>query len=436
MLINKLNRQSQANTNQSKLTIMKKIYALCAVTLLLASCMKNDPVNEPADKWNGYSRYLKMGEQVHTLWAGKNINVGTATYGIDNNANFYVTYNCTASGWTMSETHMFAGDKKLMPLNKPGSPKIGQFPNSSMHNPRVSIKTYTVPLSSLPPCEEPGFVVAAHCVVRSPSGQVETAWAEGDYNFTDKGWGWYDVYFFNQPANEYTILYGTTVTNDTLKLYHIDATNGGAENILSEYVGNTAGTYDGAAYDPATETFLFVKGNTQELWVNKLSDEYPSYVAGTLNGDAASATFYNNTFYYVDANAGTINAVTFTNGWQIASETIVDTIPGAVTVNDIAMSPEGDKLYIMGEVNGGGKELISWDPDTETFYSMSISITSGAQIAFGSDGVLYAVASITEGGNHSQIYSIDVSSGTLTPIEDEIIIIDDPFSDISMGPVM
>ena len=108
---------------------MKKIFALCVVTILLSSCMKTEPVDQPADKWNGYSKYLKMGEQVHTLWAGKYINVGTATYGIDDNANFYVTYDCSSSGWTMSETHMFAGDKQFMPLNKPGSPKIGLSSN-------------------------------------------------------------------------------------------------------------------------------------------------------------------------------------------------------------------------------------------------------------------------------------------------------------------
>jgi hypothetical protein len=398
--------------------------------------MKTETVDQPADKWNGYSKFLKMGEQVHTLWAGKTINVGTATYGIDDSANFYVTYDCSLSGWTMSETHMYAGDKKFMPLNKPGTPKIGQFPNSGCHNPRISTITYTVPLSTLPPCEEPGFVVASHCVVQSPSGQNETAWAEGDFKFTDKGWGWYDVYYFNQPEHEYTILYGTSYSEDSLKLYHIDATNGEADLILSEYVGNSAGTYDGAAYDVATSNFYFVNVNTDQLWVNLLDDQYPSYVVGTLAGEAASATFLNNTFYYVDSNASTIKAVTISDGMTITSESTLDTIPGSVTVNDIAIKPDGTSIYILGEVNGGGKELISWDVPTESFYSMSITVTSGAQIAFGSDGYLYAIATIVEGGTHSLIYTIDLNSGTLIPIDDDVIIIEDPFSDISIGPVM
>ncbi len=415
---------------------MKKIYVLCVVTLLLSSCMKTETVDQPVDKWNGYSKYLKMGEQVHTLWAGKNINVGTATYGIDDNANFYVTYDCSSSGWTMSETHMFAGDKQIMPLNKPGSPKIGLFPNSGNHNPTISTITYTVPLSTLPPCEEPGFVVASHCVVHSPSGQTETAWAEGDFKFTDKGWGWYDVYFFNQPENEYTILYGTALDEDTLKLYHINATAGGADPILAEYVGNTSGSYDAAAYDSETGNFYFVNVNTNELWVNLLEDQYPSAPVGILEGDATSATFKDGTFYYVDGTDNTIKGVTISDGGTITAETVLDTIPGSVTVNDIAIAPDGQDIYILGEVNGGGKELISYDVATETFYSMSITVTSGAQIAFGSDGFLYAIATIVEGGTHSMVYTIDLNSGVLVQINDEVIIIEDPFSDISMGPVM
>jgi len=415
---------------------MKNIIVFLFAILALASCEKRSPVEEPTDKWNGYGKYLKAGEVVHTIWAGKHINVGTATYGIDDNANFYVTYDCSASGWTMSETHMFCGDKKLMPLNKPGSPKIGLFPNSANHNPRVSTFTYRVPLTSLPPCEEPGFVVASHCVVRSPSGQVETGWAEGDFSFKDKNWAWYDIYFYNQPPNEFTILYGTAYTSDTLKLFHIDITNGNSQLLLKEFVGNTAGSYDGAAYDIESERFFFTNYDTQELYVNLLSDTDPSFSAGTLNGIAASGTFDNGAYYYVNESLNTINKVTFTSAWTIAGETVLDTIPSAVRVNDIAMNPEGTILYMLGEVNGGSKELISWDMATETFYTMAIAVTSGAQIAYGSDGVLYAVAPIVEGGSHSTTYTVNTSTGTLTPIEDDIIIIDDPFSDISRGPIM
>jgi hypothetical protein len=416
---------------------MKRILFYFIVLLVItASCAKQSKVEDPEDKWNGYQNFLKTGEQVHTLWAGRNINVGTVTYGIDNNANFYAKYDCSTSGWTISETHMFAGDKLSLPRNKPGNPKIGQFPNSGCHNPRVSTYTYYVPLTTLPPCEEPGFVVASHCVVRSPAGKTETAWAEGDFKFTDKDWGWYDIYFYNQPPNVFTILYATSYVNDTLKLFHLDVTNGTTDLILKEFLGDGAGRTDAAAYDLESGMFFFANYNTSVLYANQLKDVDPSYVSGTLAGKAASATFFDDEYYYVDELTNTISKVTFDANWGIVSETILDTIPSAVVVNDITMSPDGTVMYMIGEVSGGGRELISWDVATESFFSMSISLNSGGQIAYGSDGVLYVIAPITEGGSHSQTYTVDPSSGTLTPIEDDVIIIDDPFSDISKGPLL
>lgn len=415
---------------------MKRLLVYFIVILVVASCARNASDEPTVDKWNGYGKYLKTGEQVKTLWAGRNINVGTVTYGIDNNANFYIKYDCSASGWTISETHNFSGDKLLLPRNKPGSPKIGQFPNSGYHNPRVSTFTYYVPLINLPPCEEPGFVVASHCVVRSPAGKTETAWAEGDFKFTDKDWGWYDVYYYNQPPNEFTIIYATSYVNDTLKLYHLDVTNGNTDVILKEFLGTGSGRVDAAAYDVESGMFFFANYNTGQLWANQLKDIDPSFVSGTLIGKAASGTYYEGGYYYINEDASTINKVTFNSNWTVAAEEVLDTIPSAIVVNDIAMNPDGSVLYMMGEVNGGGRELISWNTETETFYSMAISINSGAQIAFGSDGILYAIAPISTGGSHSQTYSLDPASGTLTLIEDDVIIIDDPFSDISKGPIL
>jgi hypothetical protein len=422
---------------------MKKASLLLIAIVLLASCEKKNPIDSQTDKWNGYERFLKMGEQVHNLYAGRtNIIVGTVTYGIDDNANFYVTYDCSSTEWSLKKTNMYAGDKKYLPVNRrKGDPKIDRFPHKTNHYPRVETYTYRIPLVNLPPAEEPGFAVASHALVyRSvkcgEQGQEKEAWAEGDFKFTDKCKGWYDIYYFNQPVYEYTILYGLSYSNDSLRLYHMDVTNGITELNFSEFVGNTAGTYDGAAYDSESGMLFFTKVNTGELWVNLLKDEDSSYVAGTLNGSATNATFSEDVFYYVDDNTNTIHGVTFNTDWTIASETVLDTVPSSITVNDIAMNLEGTIMYILGEVNGGGRELLSWDLATETFYSMAITITGGAQIAFGSDGILYAIAPIVEGGTHSQTYTVDTSTGSLTPIEDDVIIIDDPFSDITGGPLM
>ena len=416
---------------------MKRTIYFFVLMLLMASCSKQMIREDLADdKWNGYRKFLKAGEQIHTLWAGKNINIGTVTYGLDENANFYATYDCSVSGWLISETHLFAGDKADMPLNKPGAPKIGLFPHSGNHNPGLSTVTYTVPLSELPPCADPGFVVAAHCVVHSPTGQTETAWAEGNYTFSDKGWGWYDDFYYTPPAIPPVILYGTTYTSDSLRLYLINVNISEAELILVEYVGNNPGHYNGAAYALESGMFLFTNYNTKELWVNDLNAEDPSFCAGTLSEKAAGGTWHDGSYYYVSDSLQTIHLVLISEQWIVEMDTVLDTICGDIYVGDVAMNPSGDYLYIIGQYNGN-TELLAWEVATQIFYTLSIPLNNEAQIAFGSDGTLYTISPIVDGGSYSAIYSINTSNGVLTEInEGNIIIIDDPFTDISGGPAM
>lgn len=445
---------------------MKSIYVFLFVILLITSCKQQSPVEEPEDLWNGYSELLQLKECTigHSLWAGcaKNdtltngVKVGKVSYTIENHngiPSLHVQYNTTSSGWKMTESHNYAGLLKCMPLTNVkdcalGNPKIGKFPNSASHgNQGVSIVDYWVALTALPPYQpsdpddiemiDYGFVLASHCVVKSPSGQVETAWAFGSDKFNDKGWGWYDKYFEPQNKVPFTVLYGTSYTQDSLKLYHLNMTTGVVTEILREFVGNTAGTYDGAAFDDASDMFLFVNYNTRELYVNYMGDADPSFSAGYLNGTAASGTFYNGSYYYVNPDFNTINKVDFTSAWAIASETVLDTIPESVTVNDIAMSPAGDYLYLVGEVNNGSTELIKWAIAADTYYTIALNINDGAQIAYGSDGNLYAIAPVVETGSTSAAYIVNPNTGVLTEIDEgHIIIIDAAFTDLSRGPNM
>ena len=174
----------------------------------------------------------------------------------------------------------------------------------------------------------------------------------------------------------------------------------------------------------------------ENLWGNQLKDTDPSFFQVTLSEKqpAALSTKMNTTILM--KRLIQLTRFRLTVPGRCSAEAILDTIPNSIVINDIAMNPDGSTLYMIGEVNGGGRELISWNVATETFYTMSITITSGAQIAYGSDGILYAIAPIAPGGSHSLTYTLDPSSGTLTEIEDDVIIIDDPFSDISSGPIM
>lgn len=426
---------------------MKNVLFFLIAVLAMASCARENPIEEPFDKWNGYGKYLKGGDTYHILWAAQYDNVGLVTYGLTDTIQpdsgfFYVIYQCN-EGYTMSETHLYAGDKKYMPMskivknvqNQTSTPKIGLFPYGEEYDTPVSTDTFYINCLLLPPVDT-GFVVAAHCVVNGPAGYNETGWADGDRKFTEKGWGMYDTYSYEPQQRKFTILYGTAYVNDTLKLYHIDLTNGTTDLILKEVIGNNYGIYDAAAYDVVSGKFFFANYNTGQLFVNNLEDEgSDSFLAGTLIGTPASGTFGNSAYYYIDEGPNTINKVSFTSNWGIAEEVILDTIPSTIAVNDIAMSLDGNYIYILGEVNGGGRELIKWEEETETFYSTSIAINAGAQIAYGNDGILYAIAPISEGSPHSITYIINTTSDTLVVIPDDVIIITDSFSDISIAPI-
>lgn len=413
---------------------MKLFYTCLAGCILFCSCSKQRISEVPGDRWNGYFDYLKQGEVIHTLWAGKNINVGTVTYGIDDNANFYVTYDCSSSGWLISETHMFAGDKADMPLNKPGSPKVGRFPYSATHNPRVSIYTVSVPLQDLPPAEEPGFVVAAHSVVHSPAGQTETAWAEGEFTFSDKGWGWYDIYFYNQEENTYTVLYGAAWESGSLMIYLLNLTAMTTEMIVSEAV-DVPGPFDGAAYDESSGMFFFSSATAGELWVNPIQDEEGSFLAGSLLGTPAGGTFFNGTYLYVDEVTNAIHQVFFDSSWNILSIATLSVIPGAFTVNDIAVDPSGENLYILGLNEAGGTELVLWDMEENEFEVSDVTLDDGAQIAFGGDGNLYAIG-FGDPPDSIYIYILETDITLFYPLIDSGIYVEEPFSDLSLGPLM
>ena len=410
---------------------MKRISTLFLVIFVMAGCQKSINNNQPSDKWNGYGSY-KSGEVVKTLWAGQNIDVGTVTYGIDDNANFYVTYQTTGD-WMISEAHVFAGDKSDMPVNKPGRPKIGKFPFNETYDPWVSTLTYTVPLSELPPAEDPGFVVATHAVVHNTSNnQQETAWGDGDYTFSDKGWGWYTVYYFDQPDNPFTILYGTEYRNDSLNVYLINMTTGQSDLIISEYFGTSgSGNYNGLAYDESSGNLFFATPNN-ELWVLPL-DGSASFMAGTLSGEATSASFYNGNYYYVDAQTNDLIMVSFDSDWNIISETTMSTVPSGYSISDIAISPDGNYIYMVGMNSDGINELIEYDIANDTYASYSMSLNNDTEIAFGSDGVLYGLENSADGGEAA--FAINISDGSATDINnnDDISPID--IGDLAPGPI-
>ncbi|HKZ95127.1 MAG TPA: hypothetical protein VJ249_11200 [Candidatus Bathyarchaeia archaeon] len=89
--------------------------------------------------------------------------------------NLFVRYVTTGS-WMMTSTHLAVGDSLSdIPRTKQGSPIPGQFPFSTIHDPPVSMFTYTISLGSWTPGTV--LVIAAHAVVCGPAG--DQAFAEG-----------------------------------------------------------------------------------------------------------------------------------------------------------------------------------------------------------------------------------------------------------------
>lgn len=413
-----------------------------AALALLASCNKKEATDNTVDKWNGYEEYYKTGEMYKDIVTRKGAVVGTATYGIDDNANFYVTLE-TSGAWEFSKTFMYAGKWKNMPKRRKRKPKTRDFPFNEKHDPFVTSVTYTIPLVDLPPAEEPGFVVAAGGRAYNPNKcwddddyTLKKVWATWDRRFSCKTWGGYSNYYYNQPYEPHTILYGTEYRNDSLAIYLIDATDGTSTLISTDYVGTPPDTtFDGTAWDPTTGQFFFTNYGVQELWVDNM-DSTDAYKVGDLGGIAASATYDNGSFYYVDQTNNQVMEVvlTGTDTLSIASETLVSTVPTSIAVNDIAYDPVGGTIYFVG-VYQTNVELISLDVTTDTYSTITLAetIQPDAQIAYGDDGSLYMVSGSVNGGG-SIVSALDPQTGVATPIDDNVIV-PVPLSDLAGGPL-
>jgi len=434
---------------------MKKALLFIAVIAVIAGCTKKEVNNDsPFDPYYGYG-HLKGTAPTETLFAGQTIPVGSVTYSFEEEfdqygniiACYFIAKYDLIEGWTMSESHLYVGTLVNMPLNKPGNPKIGKFPYAANHDPYESTFTYRILLSDVPESGT-GFTTAAHAVVHGPNGQEETAWRHDDNEFPGKRWGWYGDFFLERdnPVNELLTLYGTEYSDDGyLDVYLIDASNGSYTQILHELVASQGDSFDGTAFDEESGYFFFVNYNTSELYAINLNGDSEVELIGTLNGVASSATYYDGSYYYVDANTNELIQVQLgvadDGSLYIISEVVISIVPGSVNINDIAFDPSGNSMYIIGEYNGT-VQLIEYDLGSDTYSSLDIDVPTNAQIAFGSDGLLYVVSSGSNGEVIIEI--IDPDSGSSTLISgnandtdtdngtDEV----NPFADLASGPMM
>lgn len=150
--------------------------------------------NEPLGGGGGIS--LTTCENIDLI-AGQHYDAGQVTVEIDGD-NLVVTYT-TQGDWKLYDVHLAisTNDCDDIPTNGPGHPKIGNFPYSDDDLGGVTSYSFEIPLDDLNidcDSENPFLCIAAHAVVKKPSGngyQEETAWGicpvYGE-KFTESGW--------------------------------------------------------------------------------------------------------------------------------------------------------------------------------------------------------------------------------------------------------
>lgn len=409
---------------------MKKLFLFIAAVVIFAGCSNKESSDENVlDKWNGYAEFYKAGEMYKDLRIKGDV-VGQVTYGIDDDANFYVTYE-TDADWEIVKTHLFAGEWRQKPRNRRGSPKRFRFPLKSTYSPYVTTCTYTIPLVDLPPAEEPGFVVATHALVYNPNkcddGGYRHAWADWDRRFSCRSWGGYSIYYYNEPYDPHAILYGLDNSDDGgFSLYLIDATDGTSEEIYYDE-GEVGVTYGGAAYDPTngyllyTGTYFDANGDEiSDLFVNHM-DSTDSYLLGTLDGIANSGSFLDGSYYYVDESDNSIMevAITGTDPYTISETTLTTITDTIVDVNDIVYEPNGDVIYIIGVNDLDEVLFVEFDVAADQYATITFeeSPPSDAELAYGDDGNLYVVSG-NLGGGGSIIGIIQPQAGIVNPIDE------------------
>ena len=406
---------------------MKNLLLFAFVLAFLAGCNKQQPANNDTGQGHGYNSF-KYGAATNTLLAGQTIDVGTVVIEINDNTDVIdVTYE-TNSDWVITETHVHVcGSPSDIPAGKKGNPRIGHFDYAGEYSEGLTTVTH----NTLPYEAGENFIVAAHAVVENiNSGQTETAFAYNTVTaekFSGKRWGWYINYLYqNNDDEDCTILYATECRTDSVNIYQINVCNGVTELISSEAVLDTPDdNYDGNAWDPVTNTFYFTTFPNGDLYSNDLDEDDDSADDGDLEGEGGSATFYEGEYYYVDA-ANQLNVVEFDEEGDIVGEEPVDTLDITTTVQDITVSADG--LYIYGIGDGDGdSEFFKFELATGITTLIANIENEDIQIAFGPDGVLYAIdGSVGDYG----LYTMDPETGAMT----FLFGLDIQFCDITGGP--
>ena len=227
------------------------------------------------------------------------------------------------------------------------------------------------------------------------------------------------------------VLYAAEYVNDTLFIYLISVETGAVFLISSEAVGAGAGSEaDGLAWNPETNMFFFTTYPQSELWNQELDDLTPSSL-GNLFGDAASGTFHDGYYYYVDDVTNSIVQVSFDEDFQYVSSIDATYLSldnsGLEEIESIAFSPDGTFIYVVGVGADGTRVIMRYDVTAGEFDDQPFFVLTDLdlQIAVGADGNIYGVDGF--GG----LFGIDSETGTIEPLFELAM----EFNNLSGGPL-
>ena len=417
---------------------MKNILLFIVAALTIISCQKQIPIEEEKGTDLGYGAF-KYGEAYHTLYGGQTIEVGTVTVGTtgENSGSIYVRFN-TNPGWYIKETHVFialAGSE--IPVNKTGNPRIGHFPYSTEYE--YSDYETEVYYPTINYVDGEAFVIATHAVVYKEDGgwQEETAWGYNDLDvstntkFSGKRWGWFQSYSYQgEAAPVADLLYLTQYIDGVLYIYQVNLLTGEVLLISQEeFDAGVGGTIVGAAWDPASNMFLFVSESGNELWGSDFDQDEASGLIGNLNQVAIDGTLLGDTYYFIDANNQIWTITLDLDLQQIIGEALlIGSIDANLDVIDIAISPDGQSLYIVVN-NNGVTELLVYNLSDNTYSVLADLGNNQFQVAVDEEGDVVVIEETPEDDN-SIIHDINENSGEIDNSTD----IDIDVEDAATGP--
>lgn len=427
---------------------MKNILLFIAAALVIISCQKQTPIQEEIATDLGYNSF-KYGAVVNTLFGGQTIPVGTVTIDITGAPNdniddqIRIVFSTEGSDWYIKETHVIVtADAAEIPTNKPGNPRIGHFPYSSTH---TGIGVQEVEYLTINYQTGGTFAVATHAVVYNDvTGQEETAWAFNEADnpypeqplntkFSGKRWGWFQNYSWDGTlAPSFDLLYFTQYDEaGNLIIYQYNL-NTGVLDIISqeEFMAGQGNGVNGAAWDAESNMFVFIEETGNGLWASDFDQDEDSYQIGTLPVEAKDGSLLGNSYYFIDED-NNIWIVTLDDNFQnITASELIGSIGADLDVIDIAVSPDGNGLYIVIN-NEGTSELIFYNLNDGIISQIAELGNNLFQIAFDEDGGLIAIEDTAEEDN-SVVHDVDKDTGDMGNSNDIGVDVED----VATGPRM